>query len=154
MATRGIALKHYTTSWGEIIPGLYRLSDGRWVDQDDRKHPWTSADERDAIREFRRRRSVRTDQRIPVPVTEKSQPDIRDLQQALEQVEDLTPLMTVDFSDRALKVELFPPSHAFWRVMGEVIRNHPQLAAQNTGIKELAWIEDLQPPPGPLSLDE
>ena len=69
MVKRGRSREHYTTSWGEIIPGLYRLSDGRWIDQDDRKHPWTSADERDAIREFRRRRSTRADQRIPITVT-------------------------------------------------------------------------------------
>ena len=48
---RGRKQKRYTTSWGEIIPGLAKLSDGRWKILAN-GHRWTEPDERLAVKQF------------------------------------------------------------------------------------------------------
>lgn len=42
----------YQTSWGEVIPGLYRCSDGRWW-FNAMKKKFTEPDERRAVARFR-----------------------------------------------------------------------------------------------------
>lgn len=153
MAKRGRKRDPYITSWGEAIPNLGRLKDGRWVHQDDRSHPWSCEDERDAIREFRRRDAQRNNQTIKTQLVVGDFKDITKLQEALSMMDDFKPILTIDVNGK-VGIEFTCPASPFWKALGDAIREHPELAAQYTGIKELAWLQDLQEPPPPLKLSQ
>lgn len=143
MAKAGRRRDHYVTSWGDTIVDFGRRPDGRWVDLEDRDHPWVCDDERDAIAEFYRRKAKRLGRKLPFT--------------------DTTP---VDSHSRKLLKQLIPhrdppdffvteegiPEDEFWSLVGEMIRKNPKLAARKTGIEELAYLKDLSPPPPPLTL--
>ncbi|MEE9295756.1 MAG: tyrosine-type recombinase/integrase [Phycisphaerae bacterium] len=46
------------------------------------------------------------------------------------------------------------PSDAFWEVVRDQILTNPQLAAQKTGIEQLAYLHRLQPPPPSKALED
>ena len=65
MAKRGRPQKPYETSWGEMVPGLYKCPDGRWrISSTGQK--FTEADERRAVVHFR---AVHKSQTITTPTS-------------------------------------------------------------------------------------
>lgn len=149
MAKRGRKRNNYTTSWGETINGLGQLADGRWVDLEDRAHPWSSPDERDALREFRRRQARR--RRELLAVVTKRFPLSR-IDQEIETA--FLPEMEITIDGEDVSIETFVASQPLWDMFGELVRANPKLAAERTGIRELAWLGDLEPPPPALTLQQ
>lgn len=147
MAKRGRKRQHYTTTWGDTIVGLGQLPDGRWVELEDRQHPWSSANERDAIRELRRRQAARRKDDISVVLRQLP------LAQLDEEIEDaLKPELEVIIDADGITVETPIPAQPYFDLFARLLRENPKLVAERTATKELAYLEQLQPPPAPLTL--
>ena len=57
------------SSWNDTIVNRGRRPDGRWVDLEDRDHPWICEDERDALAEFYHRKAKRLGRELPFTKT-------------------------------------------------------------------------------------
>src|SRR5687767_316421 len=57
----------YRTSWGDQVPGLMRLADGRWRASGPEKYTFTESDERVALARFHQWQARREGAMIDVP---------------------------------------------------------------------------------------
>jgi len=77
MAKVGRPRKNYKTTWGEIINGLRKRTDGRWHDiEDDYIFAGAAVSKREAIRMFRQRKGLR--EIIPAENVPQERPAIAD----------------------------------------------------------------------------
>lgn len=61
--------------------------------------------------------------------------------------------VTID-EDGDIEIEELLSSDAFWETVRDLILTNPQLAAQRTGIEQLAYLHRLEPPPPSKPLEE
>lgn len=152
---RGRKPAHYRTSWGEVINGLgRRRSDGLWR-VIGTKITFSEPDERMAIARFRSFEK-QDRERLPMSFREPAE-----LMQALDNgaVVSVQTREAVEVQGRRTyhggKISVFQEVDAplLWTWMRQVILERPQLAAERSGIEQLAWLADLQKPKASPSLD-
>lgn len=144
MAKRGPKPKSYVSTSGEVVPGLYRCSDGRWryytvehlsISSEGKRelHPggkevrFTEADEQIAIAKFRNATRVgnKYASRIRVP-------------SVVEEVRPFAVRPEVVMFQKAVTYE-----DDFWPWLKDLILTDPQYVARRRGIPELARLTAL-----------
>lgn len=131
----GLLVQKSLTKNGKKIERFYAL------DSDDRrKYFGNSGNTKEAIRKFRRWQA-----QIGRETTTISKP-IDDLEEFISHVPPGEEFAIMIQKDGAVTDDYDVPSDAFWDKVAEQITAHPKLAAQKTGIEELAYLDRLQPP--------
>lgn len=156
MAKRGRPQKPYETTWGEIVPGLYRCTDGRWrITKTGQK--FTERDERRAVARFR---SMFEPEKVGVPVAfnPTSAPDFdlsKDGSFYQDVPDDLLDAHRWRLSDGPGDPDLVAAfelgnvivkAEDFWPWLREQIIEQPGYYATMTGIPELARLSQLPIP--------
>lgn len=157
MAKRGRKNKHYVTTWGETIVGLYRAPDGRWrhwvtnPDTGERKEKkFTEPDEKRAISRFR---AVDQPLTVDVPQTFRPTPLARE------------PVAIVDHSDGHAQLARLPQDAVqvgeivverdpYWATVRIALCKTPAYVAAMTGVEEVARLEHLPKKQPALTLTE
>ena len=172
MAKMGRPQRPYETSWGEMVPGLYRCPDGRWrITATGRK--FTEADERRAVSRFRATQQPAT---VDVP-TVYHEPADDGLMERLAGGGRLTkiPLPGVKPAAEFLEVLNAPPrrphdtdepiadhhrdrviikADQFWPWLRELVISKPEYVAKMIGIPELANLKHLPLPKPAITIEQ
>lgn len=140
---------------GKEIHGLSRHADGRHYATFSKPRAYFSSDLTLAIRQFRhwearqRHETVIIDSILPQPDDPKF-PDV--LREHLLRAGDDGITIAI-CPDGTVTKEADVDSEAFWDKVRSLLIENPELGAQQTGIRELAWLPDLKPPPPPITLE-
>ncbi len=173
----------YRTSWGEQVPGLRRLKDGRWRTSWPNQITFSEPDERLAVARYRQWEAQQNGNgtiaipqasatvgdpeslrqaaaALPRPATDPRQlqgtflpPALLDRQPAAPPASGSPIRIEVD-GDRLDFYGSETQANAFWAWLRRLIINQPKLVAQMTGIEQIGYLADLrQPTPSP-TLDD
>lgn len=111
-----------------------------------RKYFGNSQNRADAIRRYRKWQAEVSRDTIAIGAP------IDDLEEFLRAIPSGDEFTITIHSDGTVTDESDVAADAFWGKVAEEIRRNPRLAAQETGIEELAYLDHLKPPPPSLSL--
>lgn len=158
---RGRKQRAYQASWGEMVPGLWRLPDGRWMIHSTGQR-FSEPDERRAIARFCSMVSSTT------PVT-KVEVKVRDIfptaPDRLDQIDDKLHDKLVELSDclqddtaeadslAELPLRMNIPDEVLWPWLRKMLLDQPEWIAKKTGIPALANLRNWDAPQNPLKLD-
>lgn len=147
MGKRGPKPKWVEDRNREIVEGLILRADGRYIAHDDRNRTF-GRDRDDAIRRFRQWQARHRNERIHIPEITPLPAKVgrgkrRDFLPHIE-TDDGRPDGLIDI-DNLLRFHSVPAPE-FWDTVRQVILAKPTLAAQKTGIEQLAYLSDLKPP--------
>jgi integrase len=124
-----------------------------WQDgQKERRRYHGSSDDRPtAILRFRQWEAQQAGDTVAIRRRRLRQSDVDGgIEAALKQ-----PVLEVSIDEHGdIEVEELLASDAFWDTVRDLIRSFPELAAQRTGIEQLAYLHRLEPPPPSKPLEE
>lgn len=159
LSKRGRPLKVHRTSWGDQIPGLTRLKDGRWRMSGVDQVTFTEPDERLAVARFLQMKAERD---RPKFVHAEALPARKTRNGIAETMLALAPpttpgpaeiLITVslpdggpDFASDVTVSKAISTEPEFWAVVRRELLDRPQYAAARTGIEWIAYGPELKRP--------
>ena len=146
MGKRGPSPKWAVDRNREPVIGLILRSDGRYIAHDDRCATF-GRDRDDAIRRFRQWQARHRNERIHIP-------ERNPIGRNVNFLPHIEPIETEKDPPQNLTLFHSVPSPEFWDTVRQVISINPKLAAQKTGIEQLAYLTDLKPPAPSKSLKE
>lgn len=171
-AKRGRKTIPHRTADGKHIDGLYRLPDGRWritLDGPYKGHRFSEPDEKLAVAHFYRLTQANHTIHISIPLAEAlphhnlpaGQPQTPEAlaeaaKAAFDAAGDAPATTVVDLDvppgDWTMEIEAHEP--LIWAWVRQQIMERPRYVAQQVGIEEIGWLDQL-PKPTPLpTLDE
>lgn len=126
----------------EPVVGLILRADGRYAAHENRNKTF-GRDRDSAIRKFRAWQARELKESVILEC------DGGDLIPEL-----VEPVAVRDIIEDRQFIRYDLPSNAFWDKMRQVLHENPKLAAEKTGIEELAYLHDLKPPAPSIPLDD
>jgi integrase len=150
---RGRKAEHFRTADDEVINGLARRpSDGRWriIGTD---ITFTEPDEALAVHRFRTWQRSQKPETVLLPVATVTDP--RNVGAAVKRAarQEIRIISKADYS-KPVTVAKAAFGDEAWAYFREVLLTRPDIAAEKTGIKKLAYYEDWKPPEAVPSLEE
>ena len=141
----------YRTSWGDQIPGLFKLKDGRWRISGPEKTTYSEADERIAVARFRRIEAERRGDQMVTVSTASS--DVHEAGPLLSKAKRRM-VITYHKDSSEVTVEKQSDLAEFWAMMRYQLLTNPKLCATMTGIEQLGYLTDLKQPTASPTLAE
>jgi len=144
MAKVGRPRKNYKTTWGEVINGLRKRTDGRWYDiEDDYIFAGAAVGEREAIRLFNQRRGIKEIRIVKGELSEIEFKIIADDNTSVAEITDRTREYRDDIE--FYKAHRVPENHLIDIFVGW-LEKKPKWLAGKTGIEQLAYLNDIKRP--------
>lgn len=128
----------------------YHVTDGRYYATGSKPRVYFGSDFDLAVRRFRAWQARERGQKVEVEYDVPLSPESKKKHDVLRRAYGKPPV------GDSLPVTDSLPEEVFWGKVRELLidANGRRLAAQKTGIKELEWLFDLEPPPPPMTLEE
>jgi hypothetical protein len=139
----------YHASWGEQIPGLMRLGDGRWRLSGPDKVTFSEDDERLAVARFRAMQNAKSVVPLPTVSIPFDDPD-----ESKMPIVDVSPVdgrivnkpVAKSKARYQLSTPLGVPEAAVWAWCRQQILAEPKRAARMLGIEQIGYLADLAKP--------
>ncbi|MDB5324992.1 MAG: Tyrosine recombinase XerC [Phycisphaerales bacterium] len=145
----GRPIKVYRTSWGEQIPGLTRLKDGRWRASGTAQTTWSESDERLAVARFRKLDRAKKESDLGKLRVHTSVDGI--VADVVKRLRDSGSNLEAEVAlsggpDPVFAVRDLTLTEDQWAWLRNQIIERPKWVAERVGIEQIGYLSDLERP--------